>query len=159
MTILLIGAGGAARAIITALAEQSGISKIYVSGRNEAKQKKLVDMAHHKGLSCVTSRMNEIPELANLSDMIINATPIGLAGESSPISYKNIRKATIVYDIVYNPMNTDLILNAKKANGCIIYGYEMLLEQAAESFRVWTGVKPPMAPMKKVLFGEFGEPE
>ena len=62
--------------------------------------------------------------------MIINATPVGMGGEASPLSSKHISKDSIVYDIVYRPLNTDLILNAKKANAQIIYGYEMLIEQA-----------------------------
>jgi shikimate dehydrogenase len=159
MSVLLLGAGGAARAIVTALAEEKSISKIYIYSRNEVKLKELVKIANYKGLNCVTLKQNEIPDFSISSDLIINATPIGMTGELSPISYKHIQKSSIVYDIVYSPMNTGLISNAKRANAKIVYGYEMLLEQAAESFRIWTGIRPPMSPMKKVLFGGFGEPE
>jgi shikimate dehydrogenase len=158
MNILLLGAGGAARAIVTALAEEKGISKIYIFSRNQVKMKELVIIANQKGLQCVTIEQNEIPNFSISSNLIINATPIGTAEEASPISYKYIPKASIVYDIIYNPINTGLILSAKRANAEIVYGYEMLLEQAAESFKIWTGVRPPITPMKKILFGGFGEP-
>ena len=52
-------------------------------------------------------------------------------------------KNSIVYDIVYTPMNTDLINNAKKNGATIIYGYEMLLSQASHAFEIWHGVKAP----------------
>jgi shikimate dehydrogenase len=79
--------------------------------------------------------------------------------EPSLIDYRNISEKCIIYDIVYNPLITPLITNARKANAIVIYGYEMLLEQASESFKIWTGIIPPIETMKKVLFGGIGEPE
>lgn len=158
MTVMLLGAGGAARAIIAALGEEKGISKIYVSSRNKVKLNELVDAGKDIGLECISAGANTLDVLSASSDLIINATPTGMSGEPSPISYKNIPKGCIVYDIVYNPIHTPLLSSAKKANAQVVYGYEMLLEQAAESFRIWTGKNPPMEVMKKVLFGGFGEP-
>ena len=158
MTILLIGAGGPAQAVVAALAKEKGISKIYISSRNKVKLENLAEVATKIGLECVTLGENEIQEFSPLSDMIINATPVGMGGEASPLSSKHISKDSIVYDIVYRPLNTDLILNAKKANAQIIYGYEMLIEQAIAAFKIWTGITPPMEAMKKALFGGFGEP-
>ena len=60
-----------------------------------------------------------------------------------------------VYDIVYMPMNTDLIVQAKKNNATIIYGYEMLLGQAIRSFEIWHGIDAPYNTMKKALLGGF----
>ena len=158
MTVLLLGAGGTAQAVVAALAEEKGISKIYISSRNNVKLENLAEVATKTGLECVTLGENEIQTFSPLSDMIINATPVGMGGEASPVSSKHISKDSIVYDIVYRPLNTDLILNAKKANAQIIYGYEMLLEQAIAAFKIWTGITPPVEAMKKALFGGFGEP-
>ncbi|MDP9196981.1 MAG: shikimate dehydrogenase [Thermoproteota archaeon] len=158
MTILLLGAGGTAQSVVAALAEEKGISKIYICSRNKAKLEHLAEVATRIGLNCITLEENEIHEFSPLSDMVINATPMGMGGEESPISYKYISKESIIYDIVYRPMITDLISNAKKANAHVVYGYEMLIEQAVVAFKIWTGITPPVEPMKKALFGGFGEP-
>ena len=60
-----------------------------------------------------------------------------------------------MYDIVYMPMNTDLIKQSKKNGAIVIYGYEMLLGQAARSFKIWHGVDAPYEAMKRVLVGGF----
>jgi shikimate dehydrogenase len=158
MTVLLLGAGGTAHAVVAALAEEKGISKIYISSRNKVKRENLAEVATRIGLECVTLGENEIHEFSPSSDMIINATPVGMGGEASPVSSKHISKDSIVYDIVYRPLNTHLISNAKKANAQVVYGYEMLIEQAVAAFKIWTGISPPIEAMKKALFGGFGEP-
>ncbi|MDE0832621.1 MAG: shikimate dehydrogenase, partial [Nitrosopumilus sp.] len=87
--------------------------------------------------------------------IIINATSIGLKDEPSPISFEGINEKTIVYDIVYAPMNTDFIKKAKAKNAIIIYGYEMLLGQAIRAFEIWHEMKAPYNAMKKSLLGGF----
>ena len=62
---------------------------------------------------------------------------------------------TVVYDIVYKPVNTELIKEAKKQNAQIIYGYEMLLGQATRSFEIWLDEKAPYEIMKKSILGGF----
>ncbi|HEY7108891.1 MAG TPA: shikimate dehydrogenase [Nitrososphaeraceae archaeon] len=159
MVVLLLGAGGAARAILAALGEVKGISKVYISSRNEIKLNHLINTGNEIGLECISTNNNEINALSKSSDLIINATPVGMNREPSLIDYRNISEKCIIYDIVYNPLITPLITNARKANAIVIYGYEMLLEQASESFKIWTGIIPPIETMKKVLFGGIGEPE
>jgi len=61
----------------------------------------------------------------------------------------------VVYDIVYKPVNTELLKDAKKKNTKIIYGYEMLLEQASRSFEIWLKEKAPYEAMKKSILGGF----
>jgi shikimate dehydrogenase len=78
--------------------------------------------------------------------------------EKSLIKSSSIRGDSIVYDIVYKPIVTNLVENAKTAGAEIVYGYEMLLEQAIASFKIWLQIDPPIEPMKKALFGMFGEP-
>ena len=70
----------------------------------------------------------------------------------------NINPKSIVYDIVYKPINTDLLGKAKEVNAKVVYGYEMLLAQGAQAFKIWTGLDAPIHAMKKALFGIFGEP-
>jgi shikimate dehydrogenase len=96
--------------------------------------------------------------MSAVCDLIVNATTLGMNNESSIIDYKHINKGSIVYDIVYRPVVTDLIENAKYAQASIVYGYEMLIEQGAKAFEIWTGLPAPRDAMKKNLLGMFGEP-
>ena len=76
-----------------------------------------------------------------------------MKNESSPISTEGIGKNSIVYDIIYKPINTDLIKKSKENGATIIYGYEMLLSQAACAFEIWHKMEAPYIAMKRVLFG------
>ena len=64
-----------------------------------------------------------------------------------------ISSKTIVYDIVYSPINTDFLNKAKEKGAIIIFGYEMLLGQASRAFQIWHGVEAPYNAMKKALLG------
>ena len=78
--------------------------------------------------------------------------------DDSIIDHEHIMKDSIVYDIVYKPMRTNLLENARYAEAQIVYGYEMLVEQGAKAFEIWTGITAPREAMKRALFGSFGEP-
>jgi shikimate dehydrogenase len=78
-----------------------------------------------------------------------------LQKEASPISLEGISEKTVVYDIIYMPMNTDFIKKAKEKNAIVIFGYEMLLGQAVRAFEIWHGMEAPYNAMKKALLGGF----
>lgn len=158
MTILLLGAGGAAHAIIAALSEEKGIFKIMISNRNQERANELKKMGSTLGLECETAELSNTSHLASKSNLIINTIPQELNDKENIIGYQHIRKDSIVYDINYKPVITDLIENARYANADVVYGYEMLLEQGAKAFEIWTGINAPRDAMKKALFGIFGEP-
>jgi shikimate dehydrogenase len=158
MTILLLGAGGAAHAVIAALSDEQGISKIIIANRSQKKAQELADIGFTLGLQCETATMDNIKGLAISSNLIVNTIPIGMNNEESILDYKHISKDSIVYDIVYKPITTPLLENAKYAEAQIVYGYEMLLEQGAKAFEIWTAISAPRDAMKKALFGSFGEP-
>jgi shikimate dehydrogenase len=110
------------------------------------------------GLKASIVSSDNIQNIASKSNLIINTTPLGMKDEQSLIKSSSIRKDAIVYDIVYKPINTNLLESARTAGAKVVYGYEMLLEQAVASFKIWFQRDPPIEPMKKVLFGKFGEP-
>ena len=85
----------------------------------------------------------------------MNASSLGLKKESNIVPSKLMNDETVVYDIVYKPVNTELIKEAKKQNAQIIYGYEMLLGQATRSFEIWLDKKAPYEVMKKSILGGF----
>jgi shikimate dehydrogenase len=158
MTILLIGAGGAARAVVAALSAEKDISKIIIANRSQLKAKQLSEIGTKLGLKCNLIPWQMIQEYAKTANLIVNTTAVGMNNEKSVIDYHHINKDSIVYDIVYKPATTDLLENAKYAGAQVIYGYEMLLNQGARSFEIWTGLPAPVDVMKKALLGTFGEP-
>lgn len=149
--VLLLGAGGAARAIVAGFAKEHAKS-ITIANRTTENAKKLAEFSKKIGLE---SKFINISNIKNVEEynIIINATSIGLKNESSPISLEGVNKKTVVYDIVYMPMTTDFIKKAKEKDAIIIYGYEMLLGQAVRAFEIWHGVKAPYNAMKKALLG------
>jgi shikimate dehydrogenase len=155
--VLLLGTGGAARAILAALAGEH-IGKVLIATRDTTGIKTITEKAHELQVPCEIVPLETVSKMPLDCDLIVNATPLGMKGEPSFIKSDQIRKGTIVYDIVYRPVYTDLINQAKKAQAIVIFGYEMLLEQAAKSFEIWTGLEAPREAMKKSLLGFFGEP-
>jgi shikimate dehydrogenase len=160
MTILLLGSGGAAGAVIAALSEESNISKIIIASRNQKTARGLADIGAGLGLQCDSVNIdNDIQNVAAESHLIINTIPTGTNNnEDSIIDHEHISKDSIVYDVVYKPVTTRLLEEAKYAQAQIVYGYEMLIEQGAKAFEIWTGMNAPRNTMKKALFGFFGEP-
>jgi len=158
MQVLLLGAGGAARAVVAALSQESGIAQVIIANRDMQRAAELARIGSGLGLKCETLPLAQAKDVSAGCNMIVNATTVGLNSEPSPVDHEHIRKGSIVYDIVYRPIVTDLIENAKYAQATVVYGYEMLIEQGARAFEIWTGLPAPREAMKKNLLGGFGEP-
>ena len=152
--VLLIGAGGAARAIVAGFAKEKA-KKITIANRTKENAKSLAQFAHKIGIDASIITIREVEESASNYNFIVNSTSVGLKNEPSPISTKTINEQSIVYDIVYRPMNTDLITKSKEKGATIIYGYEMLLGQAARAFEIWHEIEAPYNVMKKSILGGF----
>ena len=150
--VMLLGAGGAARAIMTAMVKEKA-SKITIVNRTMENANKLAEFAKKIGGNIETVSLQEANKLISDHKFIINSTSIGMDNEQSHISTENMNENSIVYDIVYQPMNTDLIKKSKEKGATIIYGYEMLLSQAACSFEIWHKTEAPYDVMKKALLG------
>jgi shikimate dehydrogenase len=157
LNILLLGAGGAARAVVVALSSNAENLKISIINRNIDRAKELAKIGNTLGAKCESFSLDDVLLLSNRADVIVNALPLGMHDEKSIIDAHSIPTESIVYDIVYKPVLTDLLKNAKQAGATVVYGYEMLLEQGAESFQIWTGIPAPLEVMKKALLGPFGE--
>ena len=160
--ILILGAGGSCRAALVALSKKKGIQNINIVNRDQNRLNKVIELGKKMGLNCSPLDYNDInllKETSLKSNLIINTTSIGLNNESSPLKSNFMMKNAFVFDIIYRPLYTDLLRNAKEAGSNIIFGYEMLIHQAAKSFEIWTKVSAPINAMKKALFGIFGEPK
>ncbi len=151
--ILLIGAGGAARAIIAGMSKEKA-QEVDIVNRTTKNAEELSEFATSIGLSTNVKKIEEVKNLQKYN-VIINSTSLGLKDEPSPILFKHANENTVIYDIVYSPMNTDFIKKAKDKKLEVIYGYEMLLGQATRAFEIWHEMKAPYNAMKKALLGGF----
>lgn len=152
--VLLLGAGGAARAIVAAFAKERA-SKITIANRTLKKAQDLSNFASTLGVNADAVLLKDAQNYIPSHKFIINATSVGLKGEASPIPTSLINSTHVVYDIVYMPMNTDLLQKSKKNSATVIYGYEMLLGQACLAFEIWHKIPAPYEAMKKALLGGF----
>ncbi|NDV24112.1 shikimate dehydrogenase [Desulfovibrio sp. JC022] len=145
-TALLIGAGGAARAAITGL-QLLGINEIFITNRTKSKAD---DLAAEFKISVLDWDTRGDQHF----DLIVNSTSLGMSGEFqeiNPMIMDNQDANTIVFDLVYNPIETVFVKEAK-AKGCtVIHGIEMFVHQGMEQFRLWTGKKLDEKKARKLL--------
>jgi shikimate dehydrogenase len=143
--ILILGSGGSAKGISYSLVKRGlTSSKIIVAARNKKTGSQLV-----KTLNSIQAGISEYLPLDSLEEnkkrfsLIINTTPVGMKGktDSQILSEKFFSKTQTLFDIVYNPLETPLVKMAKKSGTHIIPGYEMLLYQAMEQFRLFTQIQ------------------
>ncbi|MDN5844764.1 MAG: shikimate dehydrogenase [Candidatus Nitrosocosmicus sp.] len=159
--ILILGAGGSSRAALVGLSRKKNIKSVFVVNRDKQKLSKIIELGNTLGLNCVPMEYADDEKLSQISTrckLIINTTSVGLANEKSLLSSDSIHSESIVFDIVYKPIMTNLLECARSAHAKVIFGYEMLLNQGYKSFEIWTGLKAPQEVMRKALLGIFGEP-
>ena len=151
-TVLLMGAGGAARAVVTALMDEH-IKEIVIASRCLIKLNILNDICKGSNVKCEMILLKDVEKYSPRADLIVNATPIGMNREASIITAEYLSSESIVYDLVYRPIETALIRNAEEVGATVIHGYEMLLEQGVKSFEIWEQMEAPRNVMKKTLVG------
>lgn len=156
-TVAILGTGGAARAAITALAQKQ-VKEFRIYTRNIANSLELIDYLR-KTFSNITFNSYQIDKFKDFSDvnLLVNATPIGMSGSTvgySPAEEDELRTLpndALIYDVVYNPKKTNLIRLAQKLNLKCINGVDMLVWQAYEAQKIWTGRTPDFKDMKIAL--------
>ena len=152
--ILLLGAGGASRAIIAGFQKENA-REITIVNRTKTNGDELAQFSNELGLNATSNTIEDMNLFDSSFDFIVNASSLGLKNEDNIIPGKLFDEKTIVYDIVYKPVKTDLINKAKEKNCKIIFGYEMLLGQAIRSFEIWLDRKAPYDVMKRSILGGF----
>ena len=131
---LILGAGGVAPSLITAL-EDLSIGQIYIKNRTFEKLLKL-KASFERIIPLKQDEENEY-------DIVINATSVGLKKDDKiNFSFDNLKNKVIFYDTIYNPPMTNLLKVAKEKNHTIINGKSMLFLQAQKAFQIWTGINP-----------------
>ena len=151
--ILLLGCGGAGRALALVCAMQ-GADSILVADVNLAARRRLLLALRQAapGLPVAGVSLDRARTVARDCDLVIHATPVGMhAGDSSLLPPEAFRKGQIVFDLIYNPAVTPQLAAAKAAGARTANGLGMLLHQGARAFHLWTGRKPPVAAMRAAL--------
>ncbi|MEY2341783.1 shikimate dehydrogenase [Acidithiobacillus sp. IBUN Pt1247-S3] len=148
---LVIGAGGAARAVLHALASEDA-TPIYLANRTLARAEALAaDFPTLPIRPIVLSRSAITPLLGDLQ-LLVNTSSRGLQGENYPeIHLDALPQSSIVCDIVYKPLQTPLLAAAQASGLRCVDGLGMLVEQGAESFRIWTGQLPDAGAVEELL--------
>src|SRR5579872_6976284 len=140
--ILVLGAGGAARAAVYGLKERG--AEVFIMNRTAEHAQKLARSAHAKSI-----KRTDLKKYA--FDVIINATPVGMGNlKDSPLNENEIN-ARYVFDMVYDPIETKFMKLAKAKGAETIPGMEMFVQQAARQFEIWTGKPAPWDDMLRVV--------
>lgn len=140
--VLVLGAGGAARAAVFGLKERG--AEVWVLNRTSAKGQKLARQAKAR-----TIKRADLKKVA--FDVIINATPVGMGNtRDCPLKDHEIQ-ARVVFDMVYDPVETHLLQVARAQGIAVIPGIEMFVQQAARQFEIWTGKPAPAGDMLRAV--------
>lgn len=150
----VLGAGGAARAIIYGLKRENAYVKIF----NRTIEKAEV-LAEEFGVT--SGKLSDLKKESKNFDIIVNTTSLGMGKlkNSSPIAKEYVQRKHIVFDIVYNPIKTRLLKDAESVGAQVIHGSEMLLYQGVAQFQMFTGLKAPVDTMRDVLYSYLRENE
>lgn len=148
---LILGGGGAARAVIYALYTR-GAEEITLALRSQFKRDKIEEDLSWAPIKTIPFKKEAIEEALAEMDLLVNATPIGMKGETIPFSLERLGKNAFVMDLVYNPPITPLLKEAKDRGLPFCNGLTMLLYQALSSFEIWTGRRVEAESIKKILW-------
>jgi len=148
--VLVVGAGGSARAIGFGLLEAG--AEVIITNRTVSKGDSLAGM-----LDCSFVGLDELDQVE--ADVLVNATSVGMVPDidKTPVSPELLKKFSVVMDIVYAPFQTRLLREAEEAGCKVVDGLSMLLFQGAAQFELWTEREAPVDVMREVLDRRFGE--
>ncbi|MDA7026865.1 shikimate dehydrogenase [Bacillus sp. CLL-7-23] len=157
LMILIIGAGGAARAIFTTLASQHP-KQLDVANRTPQKAEAFISL--YEGKTRALSLAEAEKNLASY-DVLIQTTSVGMHPnlEACPLNVTKAKKTCLVCDIIYNPLKTAFLKQAEAKGLEILNGIGMFIGQAALSFKLWTGHEPDMEKMKSIVLRKLGGKE
>lgn len=147
-TAVVLGAGGAARAIVSALADR-GVGRIVVANRTTARAEGLVELAPDR---IAVVPWSALPETLARCDLLVNTTQLGMTGQPPlDVALDPLHAAAVVTDIVYVPLETPLLAQARRRGLRVADGLGMLLHQAVPGFTHWFGQVPRVTPDLRAL--------
>jgi shikimate dehydrogenase len=158
--MVLLGAGGAAKAIAFQAAQE--VEELVVLNRTSEKAEKLAERLCKKFGNKVKSgtlSAEALKKELKTTDILVNATSVGMNPDVnvSPVPSDLLKRDLCVMDIVYNPLETKLLADAKAVGAKVVSGLEMLLYQGAVAFEIWTNCPAPVDAMKKAALSKLAE--
>ncbi len=158
--VVVLGAGGAARAVIYGLTTVDEVEEILILNRTAEKAEKLKDEFSNRGKGIRSNVLQSQVLKDELKDceLLINVTSVGMHPnvDASPLcDGSGFHSRLVVFDSVPNPAETKLMSEAKSRGAKVIGGLDMLVLQGARSFQIWTGIEPPTDVMKRSLIERF----
>jgi len=158
-SVAIIGAGGSGRAASLAIARE-GPRELYIINRTFKKALKLAKILEenfHFPITPLHLERASMSSTLKAVDLLINCTSLGMYPNTSiPVHPNLLRRDMLVMDLVYTPLMTPLLKAARDKGARIVNGIEVLVEQAAKSFEIWTGVKAPISLMRRVAYNSIG---
>ena len=142
--VCILGAGGAARAVAVGMQREKGV--LFITNRSEKRGRALAEQVKGEFVS--------LEQLGSLApDMVINTTSLGMTPDvdTSPVGGDFFKKGMVVMDIVYNPLETKMLKEAKRRGCTTIDGVSMFVCQGAAQFELFTGLKAPVDIMRKTV--------
>jgi shikimate dehydrogenase len=147
---VVLGAGGAARAVVLALARAGATVTVTARRESAAAQAAQLDP------SIATCAWGARPDAARAATLIVNATPIGMGDDASPLAPDVVQAHHVVVDLVYHPIETALLRAARARGATALDGLRMLVHQAALQVERWTGQVAPVAAMRAAAVEALG---
>jgi shikimate dehydrogenase len=148
---VVLGAGGAARAVVRALADAGAAAVVVVSRRPDP----VVVAAELAGAVGAAGTLADVAG----ADLVVNATPVGMGPAPDPAALPCdpalLGPGQVVVDLIYQPLETALVAAARERGATAVGGLGMLVHQAAHQFRRWTGLEPPLAAMRAAALDEL----
>jgi shikimate dehydrogenase len=152
--VVVLGSGGAARAIVFSLAEK--VANLTILNRHPAPAAEIAVKIFNccqKPVQAVELTDANLESVLEKADILVNTTSVGMSPDSgmSPLPSNLIKPGMVVFDIIYNPLKTRLMLESEKRGARVISGIEMLIWQGAAAFELWTSEKAPVEVMRRVV--------
>jgi shikimate dehydrogenase len=159
---VILGAGGAAHAVVYVLLRHFRSSQIVIASRSVSRTNDLIE--HFKGgshakLSAFDPMDAQFTQIFQASDVVINATPAGMLPNTNevPIPDPHFRTGQIVVDLIYRPLQTRFLHRASEAGAQVIGGVEMFIHQGARAFEIWTGKLMDTNQVRRVIIQKLRE--
>lgn len=153
--ILMLGAGGAARGVAVTL-DRFGVRRLDIANRTQAKAAALMESGiHHTAAQVLT--LEEAEKHLRDYDIIINTTPVGMSPdiEGMPLAVDGVSPATLLSDLIYNPLETRWLKEGRKCGAATMNGIDMFVNQGALAFELWTGSRPERAAMRETVWRQL----
>ncbi len=159
--VVMVGAGGAARAVGYHLS--TGVRELTIANRTLERGEELATSlsANPECRAIVRSiplERDTLRAAIEEADILVNGTPLGMhpKTDDTPVPEDMLHSGLLVFDLVYNPIKTRLLREAEEVGAAILPGVNMLVYQGVTAFKMWTGVDPPVETMKAAVVGALG---